>query len=63
MQNLKLLSVREVAQILSVKPQTIWSWRLQNKFIPAVKVGRCVRFKLSDIEKFIIENQEKLNEK
>jgi len=48
----KLLTVEEVAELLSVKKSTIYSWT-HSGFIPHVKLGNKLRFKESEIEKWI----------
>jgi excisionase family DNA binding protein len=48
---MQLLTAKEVAEILKVKPQTIRLWACKGK-IKAYKVGG-LRFKLRDIESFV----------
>jgi len=48
----KLLTVEEIAEYLSLKPSTIYQWTHQG-FIPHVKLGNRVRFKVSQIEKWL----------
>lgn len=49
-----LLSIPEAAAYLSIKPQTLNNWRATGRYnLPAVKVGRLVRFKKSDLDAFI----------
>ncbi len=48
----KLLTPEEVAEYLGVKVSTIYQWTYQE-FIPHVKVGRFVRFRLHAIEKWV----------
>ncbi|MBI4167174.1 MAG: helix-turn-helix domain-containing protein [Acidobacteria bacterium] len=48
----KLLTVSEVADLLKVKPSTIYTWARQDR-IPHIRIGRLVRFVLSQIEEFI----------
>jgi excisionase family DNA binding protein len=47
----KFLKVAELAQILQVKPTTIYTWVRQGR-IPHTRIGRLVRFTLAQIEKF-----------
>jgi excisionase family DNA binding protein len=49
----KLLSVKEAADYLGVKPATIYDWRTDNKGPRAVKVGRLVKFRESDLDAYI----------
>jgi len=48
----KLLTVEEIAEYLSLKPSTIYQWTHQG-FIPHVKVGNRVRFRINHIEKWL----------
>lgn len=48
----KLLTPEEIADYLGVKKSTIYQWTHQE-FIPHVKVGRFVRFKMSQVEKWL----------
>jgi excisionase family DNA binding protein len=54
-----LLTIPEAAAYLSIRPQTLNNWRTTGRFnIPAVKVGRLVRFKQSDLDSFIARRTE-----
>ncbi len=48
----KLLTPDEVAELLSVRKSTIYQWTHQG-FIPHVKLGKFVRFKESDVSKWL----------
>jgi len=48
----KLLTVNQVADLLGVKTSTIYQWTHEG-FIPHVKIGNRVRFKVSQIEKWL----------
>jgi len=48
----KLLTVEEIAEYLSLKPSTIYQWTHQG-FIPHIKLGSRVRFRMSQIEKWL----------
>jgi excisionase family DNA binding protein len=48
----KLLTVEEIADYLQVKPSTIYQWTHQG-FIPHVKLGNRVRFRLSQVDRWI----------
>jgi excisionase family DNA binding protein len=48
----KLLNVAEVADILGVSTQTIYSWVSKGR-LPVVKVGRRTLFHPSEIERWI----------
>ena len=46
------VSVEQVAQHLNVKAFTIYKW-LERKDMPAHKVGRLWRFKISDVDHWV----------
>jgi excisionase family DNA binding protein len=48
----RLLNAREVAQLLNVSISAVRLWRFRG-ILPVVQVGRCVRFKLSEIQKLV----------
>ena len=46
MESKKLLSRREAAELLGVKPQTLAAWHITGRYgLPLVKVGRSVRYR------------------
>jgi excisionase family DNA binding protein len=48
------LTTREAAEVLGVKPQTLAVWRSAKRHgLPYVKVGRAVRYGLSDLEAWL----------
>ena len=44
----KLMTVKQVAELLNVKESTIYSWTYQ-RFIPHKKVGRLLRFDKKEV--------------
>lgn len=46
------VSVDEVAKHLKVKPDTVYKW-LERKDMPAHKVGRLWRFKISELDEWV----------
>lgn len=48
----KLLTARQVSELLEVKVSTVYDWISRGR-IPYVKVGRLVRFKKTDIFRWI----------
>jgi len=48
----KLLKPHEIADLLGVKPSTIYQWTHEG-YIPHIKVGRNVRFRECDIEQWL----------
>jgi predicted site-specific integrase-resolvase len=52
----KLLTPQETAERLLVSPATLAIWRCTKRYpLPWVKVGRAVRYRESDVRKFIEE--------
>lgn len=50
----RLLTRREAAEYLSVKPQTLAAWAVTRRYgLPVVKVGRSVRYRLADLERWL----------
>lgn len=49
-----LISAGRAASLLGTTIHTLANWRATGRYsLPYVKVGRCVRYRLSDIEAFI----------
>lgn len=49
-----LLNEDEAAQHLFLKRQTLAAWRCLGRYnLPFVKVGRSIRYRLSDLEAFL----------
>ena len=52
-----LLSAADAAAYLGVRPQTLAVWRSYGRYdLPFVKVGRLVKYRLSDLNIFLAEN-------
>ena len=51
----KLYDTRDVAEILRVKPSTIYTWVDQGK-IPHIRIGRLIRFTPEKIDGFLQGN-------
>jgi excisionase family DNA binding protein len=51
----KLATAEEVADLLRVPVTTLYAWRAKRTGPPAVKVGRYLRYRLSDLEKWTNE--------
>lgn len=54
----RYLSIEELAQYISVSPNTIRSWVWQRK-IPCFKAGRLVRFDKVEIDNWLKDNRVK----
>ena len=48
----KLLTPQEIAEVLGVQPSTIYQWTHQG-YIPHIKIGKFVRFKEKDVERWV----------
>lgn len=48
-----LLSQKEVSVLLQVKQKTLEAWRHRGGGPRFVKLGRCVRYRLSDLHAFV----------
>ena len=50
----ELLTPKQVAQELGVSVQTLAVWRCESRYdLRYIKVGACVRYKRSDLERFL----------
>lgn len=50
------LAETEAAAYLGVKPTTLQIWRSTNRYpLPYIKVGRLVRYRLSDLDAFLAQ--------
>lgn len=53
----KLLTRREAAELLGMCPQTLATWGMAARFLPFVKIGKSVRYRLCDLEEAIRRNR------
>jgi predicted site-specific integrase-resolvase len=52
----KLLNESETAAYLGLRPETLATWRSTNRYrLPYLRVGRAIRYRPSDVEKFLKE--------
>jgi hypothetical protein len=52
-----LLTEPEAARFLNIRPQSLSNWRCTKKVsIPFIKIGRCVRYRVSDLQAFLEHN-------
>lgn len=49
----ELLTRKEAAEYLSVKPQTISSWVYTGRLKPSFGHGRLARYRVEDLEEFL----------
>lgn len=55
----KLLSREEAADFLGLKKNTLAVWAVNKKNnLPFYKIGGAVKYKLSDLESFLSDNQQ-----
>lgn len=52
----RLLDVRQVAERYGVHRTTVWRWREAGRLPPPVTIGRVVRWRPDDLERFEREN-------
>ena len=49
-----LLTREQAAEFLGVRPQTLAAWVTAQRYaLPFIKVGRCVRYRRRDLEKWL----------
>lgn len=54
-----LLSRKEAAEYLGLSPQTLAVWTSAKRYgLPTIKVGRVVRYRRRDLEKWLDERTE-----
>ena len=51
-----LLSPQEAARALGVSERTLWSLKASGE-IPHVRLGRCVRYPVADLQRWIDEHK------
>lgn len=49
----RLLTIDEVSEWLATPKQTIYGWRYKGIGPPAIRVGRTLRYRASDIERWL----------
>ena len=53
-----LLNTRQAATLLNISERTVFSLIKEGK-LPSVKIGRCLRFSVADLETFIAQARKK----
>lgn len=54
----QLLTREEAAEVLGIQENTLAVWATNKRYnLPFYKIGRKVKYKLSDLEKFIDDNK------
>ncbi len=50
----KLLNEREAADYIGLKPSTLTTWRSTGRYdLPFIKAGRLVRYRVTDLDRFL----------
>jgi len=58
----RLLSAEELAEYLTIPIATIYAWRYQGKGPPGFRVGRHLRYRAGDVERWLIDQLAESNE-
>jgi len=53
----RIFNDQEAARHLKMSAQTLRNWRCQGKGPAYFKIGKCVRYQLSDLNEFIATNK------
>jgi len=56
-----LIDERKAARLLGISPRTLWTLRKSGK-IPAIQIGRLVRYSLEDLNRFVQQNRTQMND-
>lgn len=54
----ELLTVNELAVLLKVPPKTIYAWRYRRQAPPGIRIGRHLRFRRADVERWLNEHHQ-----
>jgi len=55
----QLFNRKQAAQFLGVQENTLAVWATNKRYdLPFYKIGRLVKYKISDLEKFVSANQQ-----
>ncbi len=58
----ELLTTREAAEYLHLREQTLHLWRCVGRYdLPFVRIGRTVRYRREDLERFVSSKRETPN--
>jgi len=55
----QLLSIQEVAKAFGVPVSTVYGWRARRQGPPSVRLGKHVRYRAADVEKWLAERVER----
>lgn len=48
-----LLSREDAAKRLNISPRTLWNYTAPRGKLPAVRIGRTLRYSVADLEEFV----------
>jgi DNA-binding transcriptional MerR regulator len=51
-----LIKIEDAAEMLSISPNTLRHWRWEGTGPKVSKVGRLIRYRLSDLENFVCKD-------
>ena len=54
----KHLTIQQLSELIQVSPSTLYQWT-HSGFIPHYKIGQAIRFKETDIEKWLKSRKRK----
>ena len=54
--DLQLLNEKQTAEALGLSVKTLRSWRLRGVQLPYIKLGKSVRYRVSEIEAYLEAN-------
>lgn len=57
----RLMTIDEVADFLQISRNTIYRWNSMGTSIPHFKIGKHLRFRRSDVEKFLEEHRDEVS--
>lgn len=53
----ELLSTEQLAKALQVPITTLYQWRYKREGPPAMRVGRHLRYRMADVERWLTERE------
>jgi excisionase family DNA binding protein len=49
----KLLNINQAAELLGIKPKTLYQWKWRKQYLPFFKIGKSLRISEKDLMQFI----------
>lgn len=53
-----VMNVEEVAELLKVKPKTVWKWK-KDRGLPFLKIGTATRYMRSDVMAWVASHKQR----